>query len=400
MKAPLPANERERLLSLNSYALLDSLPNDEYDDLVTIAAEICGTPISLISLVDDDRQWFKANYGLGGVTETSRDVAFCAHNILDPDNVLIVPDARKDERFADNSLVTGSPNIAFYAGMPLVTENGFALGSLCVIDTVPRELTEVQLKALRALGRQVTKLFELRLARRRSEDTIAQMTLLRKRMLDFNHVIAHDLKAPIRNIRQLVEIVVEDYRDLLPADGIQLLDMLTSASLDANRLIQGVLKYSTSLHQIGAQRDEINLAELIANFGTMFKGETPYRLEYVGPAQVINAPLIALRQILQNLVGNAIKFCDKEEAVITIGCELAGRFYRFSVQDNGPGIPPAQREAIFSLFYTTAIEEDGQTNSHGVGLSIVSELVKALGGELAVESEEGVGSLFRFTVAI
>jgi len=159
--APLPANERERLKALLRYEILDTDSERHFDDLTLLASHICQTPIALVSLVDKDRQWFKARVGLS-VSETSRDVSFCAHAILQP-NLFIVPDATEDARFADNPLVTSEPKIRFYAGMPLFTSDGkHALGTLCVIDRVPRELSATQKEEIEALARQVQALLELR----------------------------------------------------------------------------------------------------------------------------------------------------------------------------------------------------------------------------------------------
>ncbi len=158
--APLPANETLRRAALENYAVLDTPPEQAYDDLARIAAQICGAPICLVSLVDEARQWFKARVGIEAV-ETPRDVAFCAHAILQRD-VFEVPDARLDPRFADNPLVTAAPSIRFYAGAPLVTPDNFALGTLCVIDRKPRRLNETQREGLAALSRQVVAQLELR----------------------------------------------------------------------------------------------------------------------------------------------------------------------------------------------------------------------------------------------
>lgn len=161
MKAPLPLNEAHRLKTLRGYAVLDTLPEQAFDDLALLAAHICQTPVALISLVDEQRQWFKAKVGLSA-TETSRDIAFCAHAILYADELLEVRDAQLDPRFADNPLVTDDPHIRFYAGAPLVAPDGSALGTLCVIDHVPRKLSATQKQAMQALSRQVITLLELR----------------------------------------------------------------------------------------------------------------------------------------------------------------------------------------------------------------------------------------------
>jgi GAF domain-containing protein len=160
MAAPRPSNEKRRLEVLWQHDLLDTPPEQELDDLTELASFVCGTPIALISLMDEHRQWFKARIGMTQA-ETARDVSFCAHAIMRQD-VMIVPDALQDERFARNPLVTSEPYIRFYAGVPLITAEGCALGTLCVIDHQPRQLSDRQVKALRLLARVVLRLIELR----------------------------------------------------------------------------------------------------------------------------------------------------------------------------------------------------------------------------------------------
>ena len=173
--APLPENEQERLLELKKYDILDTESDVVFDNMVQLASYICKTPIAAISLVDEDRQWFKAIFGLNE-KEISRDVAFCAHTILEED-FLIIENALNDERFFDNPLVTGDPHIRFYAGVSLVTPNGIHLGTLCVIDTEARRITSEQLSAIKTLAYSVMAHLELRLSHKEIRKYVDELQL-------------------------------------------------------------------------------------------------------------------------------------------------------------------------------------------------------------------------------
>jgi two-component system, NtrC family, sensor kinase len=195
MSVPTAANDRARVAALQKYAILDTDPEQGFDDLTLLASYICRTPIALISLIDENRQWFKSKIGLS-VSETSREIALCSRAIQQSD-VFVVPDTLQDERFRDNPLVVAEPNIRFYAGAPLINDEGYALGTLCVIDRAPREITAEQKEALQALSRLVLAQLEFR----------RNLTLLKE-------VLADRTKEEHQRQKQLLEVQEKLFRVL------------------------------------------------------------------------------------------------------------------------------------------------------------------------------------------
>ncbi|MDQ2688512.1 MAG: sensor domain-containing diguanylate cyclase [Armatimonadota bacterium] len=206
MRASLPQNEIARLNALRRYQVLDTPPERAYDDLTSLATYLCRTPVSLVTFIDETRQWFKSYRGMD-VCEMHRDLAFCAHAILEPSEVMVVPDTRLDARFADNTLVTGPPHVRFYAGAALVTPDGFPLGTLCVIDTRPRRLKPGQKEALQALSRQAAAQIELRLL----AETRAQKVALEKANRRLQGLATTDGLTGLKNHRALHESLREQF---------------------------------------------------------------------------------------------------------------------------------------------------------------------------------------------
>ena len=230
MTTPLPPNETARLAAVRECGLLDTPPDPNFDDFVRVAACVCDVPIALVCLVEQDRQWFKARVGLDA-TETPRAVSFCAHAILEPRSAFIVPDATDDPRFAENALVTGAPQIRFYAGVPLVTAEGHALGTLCVIDRKPRQLSPAQLASLQALARQVEMLIGMRriiAARRQSEESLHRKRQAMDAAMDGiavlnsagEYLYLNRAHATIFGYTDPAELVGKTWRELYAADEI------------------------------------------------------------------------------------------------------------------------------------------------------------------------------------
>jgi CheY-like chemotaxis protein len=209
----IPPEVMKRIQALREYEILDTLSEQTYDDIVKIASEICQTPIAIITLLDINRQWFKSCYGLTGGSETPIEHSFCSHAVAEPDKVMIIQDATTDERFKNNPYVTGEPHVVFYAGVPLVTPHGIALGSLCVIDTKPANLNETQIHSLKALANQVVCQFELRKKVNELKEAEirvkaaneAAMEEKRLRIEQFSFITSHELRHEFSKILSILQ---------------------------------------------------------------------------------------------------------------------------------------------------------------------------------------------------
>ncbi|HUE88224.1 MAG TPA: ATP-binding protein [Vicinamibacterales bacterium] len=195
-------DESARLAALRRYRILDTEPEQAFDDLTLLASQICGAPMAALTLIDEDRQWFKSKIGLTA-SETARNVSFCTHAIQDPDEIMVVPNALVDLRFSSNPLVQDDPRIRFYAGAPLVTGDGHALGTLCVLDSVPRTLTPDQIQALDALRRQAQAQLELRLHLRELEDALAERT----RAEQAREALITELRESLEQVNKLADLM-------------------------------------------------------------------------------------------------------------------------------------------------------------------------------------------------
>lgn len=407
-RAPLPPDEDARLRALRDYDILDSAPEPVFDDLTRLAAHICGTPISLVSLIDEDRQWFKSRHGLAA-TETPREQAFCAHAILD-DQLLEIRNALDDGRFADNPLVLGDPNIRFYAGSPLRTPEGRALGTLCVIDREPRELTGQQREALRILSHQVMMQIELRRHIRRLQDVMLERALVEterravERLKDeFVATVSHELRTPLTSIKGSLSLLAGGAAGELPPDAQ---DVVAVADRNATRLI-ALINDILDLERLDSRGLEMHFAALdpaalirhAIESVDAFAAQHDVRLTVQAAACPLWGDEDRLVQVLVNLISNAIKFSSKGSEVTIAVVPRAGAC-EIQVRDTGRGIPAGMRDAIFERFRQVDASDSKQKGGTGLGLAICKAIVERHGGTIGVDSDEGRGSTFWFRVPL
>lgn len=387
--AAIPENESERLHELNTYQLLDTAPDEAFDELADLAAEICDVPVALISLVDENRQWFKAKVGLE-VEETARSVSFCAHAILQP-SLFTVNDTLLDDRFRDNPLVTGEPNIRFYSGVPLFSPGGLGLGTLCVIDKKPRELTLSQQKALQMLAKHVNTLMELRRQNIRLRGLNRELEL-------FTSAVSHDLVAPMRRISGFTEALMQDHAAELSDTACDLVYRAHNACKTLETSVDKMLLLSRVV-TTGLRITKIDLTRMAQEQIALLQLAEPDRKTniIIEDDLYLFADKDLTRSLVDNLLSNAWKFSVVSDVTeIRVGRTVYDGKPMFYVQDNGIGFTCSNEKDLFRPF--SRLHKQNLFPGSGIGLATVDRIVRRHGGELHAESSEGKGATFYFSM--
>jgi signal transduction histidine kinase len=402
--APLPPNENERVAELLRHEILDTLAEKEFDEIVQLASQLCNAEIALISLVDSYRQWFKAKVGLDA-DETPKDIAFCSHAIAAGDDVFEITDATQDERFHDNPLVTGDPNIRFYAGQPIQSVDGYKLGTLCVIDNYPRELTPAQRSSLKLLAKQVEHLLALKLRVRQLDESV-DLIYEQKRSLEESDeikkqilaVLAHDLRSPVASLENMLDLFAEE---ILSAEEV-------------SGLIQSV---RPNLQQTIQQMEDV-LAWVKDQIQTRSVQWQPFSLDKIADRSLqwvrhnaekkgvilqksINPKLVALGDpnlveiVIRNLLSNAVKYTRKDDAIIVFVDHLDSNIH-MGVQDTGVGIEAENLERILSRNKTLSTLGTAREKGTGLGLMLCQTYLNKMKTQLKVASQPGQGCCFSF----
>lgn len=391
-----PKNEAERLEELNSFEILDTLSEADYDNITSIAADICMTNISLVSLVDSNRQWFKSHHGLD-VSETPKQYSFCAHAINEKEDVFIVEDARKDDRFHDNPFVTSAPFVIFYAGVPLITDNGFPLGTLCVIGKEPKRLSTRQINSLKSLAKQTVNLLELRKKKRLLEEALLTLEEKNKRLEQFTYIASHDLQEPLRTIKNFIGYIDSNYQSKLDEKGKRSIEYISQASENMSLLIKELLDYSLlGKHNELTLIDTNLVVKMILKDIHLIIKETKASIQF-SDLPTLKGHQTEIRLLFQNLITNAIKF-TKTGIVpqINISVKEQKGFWLFAIKDNGIGIAPEYNEKVFEIFQRLHLKE--KYKGSGIGLSHCKRIVELHNGKIWLESQINEGSTFYFTI--
>lgn len=396
MNYPIPASEEQRLKALRSLNILDTLPEKDYDDLTRLASQICGTPVSFLSFIDNDRQWYKATHGYD-IKVIPREIAFCTHAIMTPDKPTIVNDMTTDPRYATNPAVANDPKVRFYVSVPLVFE-GEAIGSICVIDMAPKELESTQIESLELLANQAIRLLDLRKVVEEMKEAQRVKNIAYENLKEFAHIVSHDLKAPIRGMRMLSEALSEDYAKDLDDSGQEYIELMKKSADDATELVDDILRYSEAIQQLKDSSEEVCVKKILDGLIPKLNAPENFSFNFADELPIFKTSRVAIEQIFANLISNAIKYNDKPDPEIKVSSSDAGKYIKFEVEDNGSGIEEKDLQRIFNLFERGSKINLNKKNSHGVGLSIVKKLVEHLEGEIQIESEPGVGTKFEFMI--
>lgn len=399
---PIPHNELQRLAALKRYNILDTLPDNAFDDATKLVSYICGAPIAHISFIDENRQWFKSEIGIG-VTEVPREISFCRYTIMES-KMVEIPDTHSNERFKNDPNVTGGFKVRFYAGVPLTTPDGYNIGTICAIDHVSKELNDDQRNALTIIGKHVINQLELitKNIELAAQKKIADRAVFAKDSFLAN--MSHEIRTPLNAIIGFTDLLAQTQLDTIQRDYIESVQiaeenllLIVNDILDLSKLESGHLTIESQ---------PFNLKNSLKHVYDLLKIKVPKDVEFnlfldaEMPENVIGDQG-RLNQILVNLTGNALKFTEDGEVTISVKkvAETADNYsLKFSVKDTGIGIPEEKLKTIFERFTQAEESTTRRFGGTGLGLNIVKQLVNLQNSEINVKSKEGRGSEFFFVL--
>ncbi len=381
----MPFNETERLRNLRDYEILDTPADPAFNNLVNLAANVCNTPVAMISFVDENRQWFKASTGIK-MREGPRDSSLCAYTILEKD-FFVVEDALKDPRFYDAPFVQEPTGIRFYLGVPLITEEGHALGAICSVDRVARELNSNQIAALKMLAQQVVYLLK---KQRMESKTHSRQTIKFAALGQVAANIAHEIRNPLTIIQAKAEYLLQQLTGapLTLELGQKHLEKIIETTQRISTIIGGIQSFSrnSSEEPIKTLSLEKVIQDAYSLSDERFKSRAiRFLFTNAAPNAIVQGRQVQLAQVFLNLLNNSFDaIAQLSERWVKIGVEQDGDKLIVRVKDSGKGLPPTVVERLFMPFFTTKNEDQGT----GLGLSISKEIIETHGGHISYDESD------------
>jgi signal transduction histidine kinase len=397
---PMPTNEMDRLLKLSEFDIDYAEVQESLKDLTKLAAKVAGTSISLINLIDVFTQWSISNFGLP-LEQMAREDSVCQYTITAKES-FEVKNLKADGRFSDKFYVTGGPQVTYYFGVPLQTNDGHNIGALCVLDQVGKEISPEKAEMLKIIADEIVN-------RLISFQAFRQMRKLVKDAKDNQRKVAHDIRGPLGGIISLAQIINEQgdnnkmdqvlqFIQLIQKSGNSLLEL-------ANEILSNGTQISTTVNQQGV--DDFNLLVFKDKLEKLFKPQAipkniNFSVNILGLNDNVAIPKNKLLQITGNLISNAIKFTPKDGTIrveLDLTVEKDKKSLLIRVQDSGTGM---EQESIDQILNGTSGSKDGTAGEkgHGFGLSLVKHLIDDLDGNLSITSTPGNGSLFEVKLAL
>ena len=383
-----------RLTALRETGVLDTPAEEDFDSLARLAADICSAPFAVVGFIDADRHWLKAKIGVE-LTEINRTGSFGGHTVLGRD-VMEVPDAAADPRFIEHPMVTGAPGVRFYAGAPVVLDSGHAVGTVCVADREPRQLTAGQRQGLRSVARHAAVLLELRRFAGRAEEVAEHQRRLERMKDSVLNTVNHELRTPLSSIHGYLELLLEDNLDHDTTQ--QFLTVMQRNSERLLRLVDDLVLMARLSHGGDLRLVTIDVAELTHQVTLASRPlaeakqltlahQAHHPLPILGDARLLS-------QALHHLIFNAVKFTDPGGR-ITVTTDDDADEPTLTITDTGVGIPTADLPHLFDRFCRSTHTETRADQGAGLGLSIVKAIIDAHHGTMRIDSDPSIGTTVR-----
>lgn len=401
---PIPDDEEQRVQQVEAYLdALDPPLGEPFTDMTGLASAVCDADAGTLSFVLSDRLRFEATVGMN-LDDVPREEGFCTYALMEPDEIMVVEDAREDDRFKEWSFVRTDPGLRFYAGAPLLTSGGHVLGTICVHGASPQDLDAEQKEIMDRLRRIAANKIEvhrrtrqLQDAREDLEEVAEELERSNEDLANFAHVVSHEFKDPIMQVVGNLDLLEMTIEDALDEEAREHLEEVKAGMKRLTRLIEDMLAYA----KVGRGLDDVEPVDMQALLEDVEKELEPQIVESDATVQLeelppVEADAAMIRRVFKNLLSNALKYRDEEPPTVRISGEPEDGTARFIVEDNGIGIPEDDQDALFEPFQRGA-NAAGREGT-GVGLALARRIVERHDGEMGVESTQGEGSTFWFTL--